>query len=129
MTQAAGTVLGGSPARLTGRACFAIGLRELSDAAALLQPLRLRRPDSLGPGNVIAEAASSDLGDALARIDGFKPGQVHVTGVDGARRISRGQRQAFLRKVSLPRRSARGRARCARRSSCATSAARARPGG
>src|SRR5215216_6028275 len=29
--QAAGTVLGGSPARLTGRACFAIALRELRE--------------------------------------------------------------------------------------------------
>ena len=52
---------------------------------------------------MIAEAASTDLGDALARIDGYKAGEVHVTRVDGTVAISRGQRQAFLRKVELPR--------------------------
>ena len=42
VTQAAGTVLGGSPARLTGRACFAIAFKERKRAGALLQPLRVR---------------------------------------------------------------------------------------
>ncbi|MET0770829.1 MAG: hypothetical protein ABW081_13015 [Solirubrobacteraceae bacterium] len=103
VTQAAGTVLDGSPARLTGRACFSIGLRELRSPLRFCNRYVSDFLDLLGAGNVIAEAASTDLGDALARIDGYKAGEVHVTRVDGTVEISRGQRQAFLRKVTLPR--------------------------
>ena len=49
-------------------------------------------PDAFGAGNVVAGAASTDLGDALLRIDGYKAGEVTVTGVDGTVEISRGQR-------------------------------------
>ena len=65
-------------------------------------------PDAFGAGNVVAGAASTDLGDALLRIDGYKAGEVTVTGVDGTVEISRGQDQAFLRKVKLPRSIPRG---------------------
>jgi hypothetical protein len=103
VTQSAGTVLGGSPARLTGRACFSIGLRELREPLRFCNRYVSDFLDSLGAGNVIAEAASTDLGDALARIDGYKAGEVHVARVDGTVAISRGQRQAFVRKIELPR--------------------------
>ena len=66
-------------------------------------------PDALGAGNVVAGAASTDLLDALALIDGYKAGEVHVTGINGDVQIARGQRQAFLRGVRLPRRARAGK--------------------
>jgi hypothetical protein len=104
VTQAAGTVLGGSPARLTGRACFAISLREAREPVRFCNRYVSDVPDPLGAGNVVAGSASSDLLEALSRIDGFKAGAVHVTGVEVAVQVARGQHQAFLRSVELPRR-------------------------
>lgn len=104
VTQAAGSVLGGSPARLTGNACFEIRLRELRAPLDFCNRYVSDVPDALGAGNVVAGAASNDLLDALLLIDAYKAGEVHVTGVKGIVDIARGQRQAFLRQVSLPRR-------------------------
>ena len=109
VTQAAGTVLGGSPARLTGRACFAIGFTEAPKPVRFCNRYVSDLPDALGAGNVIAGAASSDLFEALTLVDAFKAGAVHVTGVDVDVEIARGQRQAFLRSVRLPRRGRAGR--------------------
>jgi hypothetical protein len=108
VTQAAGTVLGGSPARLTGRACFAISLREAKAPAHFCNRYVSDVPDPLGAGNVIAGAASMDLLQALLLIDGYKASELHVTGVEGTVEIRRGQRQAFLRSVRLPRRAVAG---------------------
>lgn len=108
VTQAAGTVLGGSPARLTGRACFAISLQEAKAPARFCNRYVSDVPDALGAGNVIAGAASSDLLQALLLIDGYKASPLHVTGVEASVEIRRGQRQAFLRAVQLPRRGRAG---------------------
>jgi hypothetical protein len=108
VTQAAGTVLGGSPARLTGRACFTVRLLEVREPVRFCNRYVSDFPDPLGAGNVIAGAASADLADALLQVDGFKAGEVHVTAVDGTVEIARGQRQAFLRNVILPRRVRKG---------------------
>jgi len=108
VTQAAGTVLGGSPARLTGRACFAIGFREARRPARFCNRYVTDAPDPLGAGNVVAGAASTDLLEALALVESFKAAEVHVTGVDVDVQIARGQRQAFLLGVRLPRRARAG---------------------
>ena len=65
--------------------------------------------DAFGAGNVVAGAASADLLEALGLVDSFKAGVVHVTRVDAGVQIARGQRQAFLRSVRLPRRGRAGR--------------------
>ena len=109
VTQAAGTVLGGSPARLTGRACFAISFRERKQPVRFCNRYVSDQPDVLGAGNVIAGAAGSDLLAALGLVDGYKASAVHVTGIEGDIEIQRGQRQAFLRRVDLPRRARAGR--------------------
>jgi hypothetical protein len=108
VTQAAGTVLGGSPARLTGRACFAITFKERKAPARFCNRYVSDVPDQSGAGNVVAGAASSDLFQALALIDSYKASDLHVTGVEGTVQISRGQRQAYLRSVRLPRRGKAG---------------------
>ena len=64
--------------------------------------------DALGSGNVIAGAASSDLLQALLLVEGYKASELHVTGIDAGVQIRRGQRQAFLRSVRLPRRARAG---------------------
>ena len=108
VTQAAGTVLGGSPARLTGRACFAISFRERPKPVRFCNRYVTDAPDALGSGNLVAGSASTDLLDALTTVDTFKAGEAHVTGVDVDVEIERGQRQAFLRGVRLPRRGRAG---------------------
>ncbi|HTE61472.1 MAG TPA: hypothetical protein VK631_14065, partial [Solirubrobacteraceae bacterium] len=108
VTQAAGTVLGGSPARLSGRACFAITLKERKQPVRFCNRYVSDVPDLSGSGNVVAAAASSDLLQALGLIDGYKASELHVTGVEVNVKISRGQDQAYLRSVRLPRRGKAG---------------------
>ncbi|MGI8780752.1 MAG: hypothetical protein ACR2L8_11430 [Solirubrobacteraceae bacterium] len=106
--QAAGTVLGGSPARLTGRGCFAISFKEAKAPVRFCNRYVSDVADALGSGNVIAGAASSDLVQALLLVEGYKASELHVTGIDAGVQIRRGQRQAFLRSVRLPRRARAG---------------------
>ncbi len=109
VTQAAGTVLGGSPARLTGRACFAISFKEASKPVRFCNRYvsdvagRARRRQRRGGDR---EHATCSRRSPL--VDSFKAGEVHVTGVDADVEIARGQRQAFLRGVRLPRRARAG---------------------
>jgi hypothetical protein len=109
VTQAAGTVLGGSPARLTGRACFAISFDETPKPVRFCNRYVTDLPDALGAGNLVAGSASTDLLEALTLVDTFKAGEVHVTAVDADVKIERGQRQAFLRGVRLPKRGRAGK--------------------
>ena len=109
VTQVAGTVLGGSPARLTGDACFTIKLREAKRPPRFCNRYVTDTTDELGAGNAVASAASSDLFQALALIDSYKVRQLHVTGIDGSVALGRGLRQAFLRDIKLPRRAHAGR--------------------
>ena len=102
-------MLGGSPARLTGRACFAIAFAEADEPVRFCNRYVSDVADALGAGNVVAGAASTDLLEALALVDTFKAREVHVTGVDVDVQIARGQRQAFLRSVRLPRRGRAGK--------------------
>ncbi len=107
--QAAGTVLDGSPARLTARACFVVRLRERPQPARFCNRYVTDSIDSTGAGNVVASRAAADLAGALALIDGYKASPVHVAGVDVTVKLDRGRRQAFLRRLTLPRRGRAGR--------------------
>jgi hypothetical protein len=107
VSQAGGAVLGGSPARLTGDACFTIGLREASKPVRFCNRYVSDIADPLS-GNTVAGAASTDLYSALSLVDFFRDAPVHVTSVTGSIEISRGQDQAFLRKVKLPRKAKSG---------------------
>jgi len=108
VTEAAGAVLGGSPARLTGRACFAIAFREAPEPVRFCNRYVSDTVDVFGAGNVVAGAAANDLFEALLLVDSFKAREVHVASVDVDVEIARGQRQAFLRRVRLPRRGRAG---------------------
>jgi hypothetical protein len=109
VTQAAGSVLDGSPARLTGRACFAISFAEAPEPVRFCNRYVSDQPDPFGAGNTVASTASADLFQALSLVDSFKAGVARVTGVEADIEIARGQRQAFLRRVVLPRRGRAGK--------------------
>lgn len=108
LTQAAGTVLGGSPARLTANGCFVISFKERKKPARFCNRYVTDLADPLGAGNVVATAAGSDLLSALALVDAYKASALHVTGVEANVKIRRGQRQAYLQRVRLPRRGRAG---------------------
>jgi hypothetical protein len=100
--QAGGTVLGGSPARLSGRGCFAISFQELKRRARFCNRYVTNASDPLA-GNALAASAGSDLLQALLLIDAYQASPLHVTGVEANLQIQRGRRQAYLRGVRLPR--------------------------
>jgi hypothetical protein len=111
VTQAGSTILGSAPGRLTGDMCARILLRELR------RPLRFcNRYVTAAPGdpdfgesaNVIASRAGSDVFEALAAIEEYKGKPPHVSDVTVRISLRRGQRQAFLRWIDLPRRARRG---------------------
>jgi hypothetical protein len=108
LAQAAGTILNGSPARLTGRGCYAITFKERRQPARFCNRYVTDIADPTGAGNLVAASAGSDLLSALALVDAFKASDLHVTGVEANIKISRGQRQAFLQRVRLPRRGRAG---------------------
>jgi hypothetical protein len=104
----AGGVLGGSPARLTGRGCFAIAFSELAQPARFCNRYVANAPDPLA-GNSVAASAGADLLAALGLVDAYKGGPLHMTGVEASVEIRRGRQQAYLRGVQLPRRGRAGR--------------------
>ena len=106
--QAGGSVLGGSPARLSGRGCFAISFAELERRARFCNRYVTNTADPLA-GNALAASAGADLLQALTLIDAYQASPVHVTGVEANLQIQRGRRQAYLRGVRLPRRARAGR--------------------
>lgn len=108
LAQGAGTVLGGSPARLTGRGCYAITFKERKSPARFCNRYVSDVADPFGAGNIVAAAATMDLLSALGMVDAYKASELHVTGVEANVQLSRGQRQAYLQRVRLPRRGRAG---------------------
>jgi hypothetical protein len=106
--QGAGGVLGGSPARLTGRACFRIFLREAKRPLRFCNRYVTDGADDTGAGSILAATAANDISQALTSVDAYTAGPVHVAAVEARLQIRRGQRQAFLRAVRLPRRARAG---------------------
>jgi hypothetical protein len=107
VAQAASTILGSTPGRLTGEMCAQISIRELR------RPVRFCNryvsgapadPDFSGTASVVAARAASDVFDALAMIEEYKGRPPHITEVAVRVDVRRGQRQAFLRSVRVPRR-------------------------
>jgi hypothetical protein len=105
--QAGGSVLGGSPARLSGRGCFGISFAELERRVRFCNRYVTNSSDPLA-GNALAASAGADLLQALSLIDAYQASPLHVTGVEANLQIQRGRRQAYLRGVRLPRRAKAG---------------------
>ena len=111
VAQAAGEVLGSTPARLTGTMCARITVQEIA------KPLRFcnryvstaaGQGDDGGTSNAVLSGIVNDLGGALATIDAYTGKPPRVTGVNVLVRVHRGADQAFIRSVRLPARARRG---------------------
>src|SRR3954469_13771043 len=109
--QGASEVLRSAPGKLIGSVCIRIGVRERR------QPFRIcnRYASALAPSdpeagaNIVAAGGACDALAALSEIDEYKPRALHVTGFTAGVQLHRGLRQAFLRRVDLPRRVRAGR--------------------
>jgi hypothetical protein len=105
--QALSELLASTPARLTATMCARIQLMELAP------PLRFCNryvSDSLDIGddgsltNSVGSRAAADVMSALSDIETYAGRPPHISGVSVELTVARGARQAFLRKIRLPRR-------------------------
>jgi hypothetical protein len=111
VAQGASAILRSAPGKLTGTMCARIALRERRT------PLRFcnryvsaaAAPEEAGATNVVAAGAAADVLQALSLLDEFKRSNLHVTEFAARVKMRRGQRQAFIRSVRLPRRVRAGR--------------------
>jgi hypothetical protein len=105
IAQAASAILRSAPGKLTGEMCLRIALRERP------KPLRVCNryvsgsalPEENGASNVVALGAAADTLQALSLIDEYKRSDLHVTELAARLKLRRGQRQAFMSSVKLPR--------------------------
>lgn len=107
MVQAATDVLDSTPSRVTGDVCADIRVAELS------KPMRFCNRyvstsatlnDDGSLGNAVTTGAAGDVGTALSDIDAYTGKPPTVTGVSVDMRLQRTAEQAFMRRISLPRR-------------------------
>jgi hypothetical protein len=101
---AAGQVLNGSPARVSGSMCARIVLRGRPKPLRFCNRYVTGEPDVSGVGNSVAALAASDLLTALGMVDAYKVSDLDVQEVSVRVTLQRGLRQAFLRSIELPRR-------------------------
>ncbi len=104
VAQAASTILRSAPARSTATMCARLTLREAPRPVRVCNRYVTAGFAEEGFGSLLAELAGGDLLDLLSRLDDYKVSRLHVTGLDVALDVRRGQRQAFLRDVRLPAR-------------------------
>jgi hypothetical protein len=106
VAQGASAILRSAPGKLSGTMCVRIALRERRT------PLRfcnryvsgVAPPEDAGATTVVASGAAADALQALSLLDEFKLSGLHVTEFAARVKLRRGQRQAFMRSVRLPRR-------------------------
>jgi hypothetical protein len=108
-TAAASILEGGTPARQSGDMCATFTIREAPKPVRFCNRYVLSGL-SLGgeAGFGVASAMVSDFGSAVAQIDEFKFGVLHVTNVEVNLTVRRGVRQAFLIKATGPKTVRRG---------------------
>lgn len=102
---AAASILDGAPARQTGEMCLKVSLRELR------RPLRVCHSYAIDGSsqNALAGPAATDVAAAVAVLESYRFGTLHVTGMEVGLRVRRGVRQAFLTSARAPRLARRGR--------------------
>ncbi|HEV2776665.1 MAG TPA: hypothetical protein VGV90_13810, partial [Solirubrobacteraceae bacterium] len=97
--EAAASILDGAPARQTGELCVKATLRELRT------PLRVCNTFAIDgtSQNALAGPAATDVAAAVAVLESYRFGTLHVTAMEIALRVRRGMRQAFITGARLPR--------------------------
>jgi hypothetical protein len=105
VAQAAYTILGGAPQRVSGSMCARFSLRELP------RPLRFCNTyvgGGGGDGSLAGGPLAADFAQATSAIDSFAGPRLHVTGVTVDMKLAPGLREAFLLDASAPRAIRRG---------------------
>ena len=102
---AASSVLDGAPARQTAEMCVKATLRELRE------PLRVCNSYAIDGAsqNALAGPVGGDVASAVAVLESYRFGTLHLTGMEVGVRVRRGVRQAFMTRVRGPRVARRGR--------------------
>ena len=116
VAQAVDQALGSAPLRTAGTGCVQLTFLELADPVRFCNRYVGATIDGVFPGfgTVVAARTAGDLADALGRVDLYRFAPPHLTGIDVTVSVKRGNHQAFLRSVRLPRRVRRGRTYTAR---------------
>jgi hypothetical protein len=108
IAEAAGSVLGSAPGRLTGRMCLRITFRERPKTPARFCNRYLSStilaPDAGPLGNSVAFSAALDSLDAISLIEAYEGRTPHVATVGANIDVRRGEQLAFLRHIKAPRR-------------------------
>lgn len=106
LEQGAASALNGLPPRLTGRMCLRIELRGREDPIRFCN--RYVSSSAFGGfGNGVAPLAL-DASRAVEILEGFQFGPIEIERVEANIELRRGARQAYIRRVSAPRRVRRG---------------------
>jgi hypothetical protein len=106
VTQAASSLLE-SPGRISGRVCFQITLAELRKPVHFCNRYVSSLPadaDFVGTSNTIGALASTDVNDAVSKVDDYNGPPPHVKEIAVKMNLRRGEQRAFLRSVRLPKR-------------------------
>jgi hypothetical protein len=106
LTEATASLLRSSPGRLTANACVQITIERLERPVRFCNRYVSAFPadaDFVGTANTVAARASSDVFEALTRIDDYQGRPPRLGEVAVRIDIQRGERRAFLRSVRLPR--------------------------
>ncbi|HVL94373.1 MAG TPA: hypothetical protein VM266_00795 [Solirubrobacteraceae bacterium] len=110
ISDAATGVLGAQPARLAGEMCLQLRFRERRKPVRICN--RYVADGASGGseeiGNVVALSAASDAATVISLVDAYKGRGLHVTELVARVSMTRGQRQAYMRRLILPRRVRRG---------------------
>jgi hypothetical protein len=105
VTQAASSLLE-APGRISGDACFQITLQELKKPIHFCNRYVSSLPadaDFVGTANTIGALASTDVNDAVTKVDDYNGPPPHVKEVAVRMDLRRGEQRAFLRSVRLPK--------------------------
>jgi hypothetical protein len=105
VAEAAAEVLDGAPARQTAELCVKAALREFPTPLLVCFRYAIDGPTQNG----LAGAAANDVASAVALLDSYRFGPLHVTAIEVGLRVRRGLRQAFIVGASGPRETRRGR--------------------
>lgn len=97
--EAAAAILDGAPARQTGELCVKVTLRQLR------APLRVCNAYAIDgtSQNALAGPAATDVAAAVAVLESYRFGVLHITGMEVGLRLRRGLRQAFITSARAPR--------------------------
>jgi hypothetical protein len=104
VTQAASSLLE-APGRISGDVCFQVTLQELKKPVHFCNRYVSSLPadaDFVGTANTIGALASTDVNDAVTKVDDYSGPPPHLKEVAVKMNLRRGEQRAFLRSVKLP---------------------------